>query len=113
MIRGRKLKQLKGRDARVLYRRYEIMRHCWGDKGDDRISKLLKDYAIYRYGGKMLLSKSESDPETGFEARYHPTFNELMDEIDEARESANSKDKVLLNALKKFYLSSDLHEFFT
>ena len=40
---------------------------------------------------------------------FHPTFNELLEEIDRLHQNATeNSDKSLLESLKEFYLTSDI-----
>ncbi len=106
---GRGLKNL---DARILFRRHVLRAYSWGSGNDDAIERDLRSYALRRYGGEVLLSKSISRKlaDTPRAGDYHPTFQMLVDEIWSRRQSAGSaKDTALLDSLERFYKESDIY----
>lgn len=101
------LKNLKTRDVKIVYLRYELNSYQWGTGQDQRMEKMLRDYALHRYGGHLQLNKFPVEDESCSQI-YHPTFAEQMSEIEEGLKNGNRSDTVLLKALKKFYLQSDI-----
>lgn len=109
--RPEKLKSLKSRDPKVVFLRHQMANHVWGTDGDDRIAEMLKQYAIYRYGGRANISKSNTEPykDGVYSNLHHVTFNELVARTDELLATATNADKVLLAALREFYFSSEIY----
>ena len=102
------LQRISGRDARVVYLRHQLCTHQWGSAHDGRMREMLKKYAQHRYGGALKLCKGEPAPDA--EEPFHPTLAALFAEIDQQMESAAGPQKKLLEALKTFYLDSDLYQ---
>ena len=73
----------------------------------DRIESTLKEYAIYRYGGKLKLDKNNFEVEYQdgvYSESFHPTYNELIEMIDIL--SKDSDNKFIMSRLKDFYENS-------
>ena len=73
----------------------------------DKIESTLKDYAIYRYGGKLKLDKYnfEIEYQEGiFSESFHRTYNELIDIIDTL--SQEPENNFIMRRLKDFYQNS-------
>ena len=98
------LKEVESRDARVLYKRFELANYSWGSGDDDRIKKMLGDYANYRYGGKLVLSKFAD----GDRLRVHPTLQAMVIEAETAISTGSKEDRSLLVALIEYYQKSEI-----
>ena len=99
--------ELKDRDAKTVLTRHKMVNYSWGGSDDARMEALLKQYAMYRYAGKAKMNKAPLSELKG--ELIHPTFKEMMREIDDGLKSGNPQQKALLEALKTFYLKSDLY----
>lgn len=96
------LKSMKSKYGSQLYLRY-----LSNEAPIDDVASQIKEYAIYRYGGKMKLSKENFDSkyEPGvYDEDFHPTYNELIEQIDEL--SKNDKHKHSMSQLKRYYETS-------
>jgi hypothetical protein len=107
----RRLKQINRREATALFRRFEMLRHTWGTANDGRIEEMLRQYALYRYGGRAPLSKFTS-PEPGPDGKpkgwFHQTYAEMLGEVAYLTRAGSNDDGQLMAALKAFYESSDI-----
>jgi len=96
-------------DAKKLWVRYQLAN---GDvsPSDARASDLLRQYALYRYGGKAQLIKTVRKPDDP--DNFHPKLSDMMAELVRAREVAaleqNEADIKLLDSLDSFYRASDI-----
>ncbi len=108
---GRKeiLAETKNPDARKLWVRYQLANSDL-DLSDARSAELLRQYALYRYGGKLQLVKNIRDPKDP--DNFHPKLSEMIGELNRLREVATgeggSEDLKLLDSLEKFYRASDI-----
>jgi hypothetical protein len=85
-----------------LYIRHKI------NEQPDKYLEQLKEYAEYRYGGKLKIDKTDTitEPIDGvFNPAFHPTLGELYRDIDNllADKTTDKDDRELLNKLKQFY----------
>lgn len=98
--------KLKLDDAKRIYGRFRLANL---KSESDYVLKNLPDYAEYRYGGGMLISRSDSEDVT--KRVFHPTLKELLKELGEAKKSASSKeDMKIISSLERFYLSSEVYK---
>ena len=104
------VKELANRDVTALYVRNVIANHTWGSPSDESVEKKLREYADYRYGGSMVLSKV-AEPDDGTAPRRHPTLREMLTELNKALIVANDDDRRLLEALLAYTKSSDVVRF--
>ena len=98
------LKRTRSKYASQLY-----LRHVSNDLPIEAAEQQIKDYALYRYGGRLKLSKENFDSkyEDGvYNENFHPTYNELVAQMDELSKNASNRD--LMGALKQYYESSDI-----
>jgi hypothetical protein len=108
---GRKeiLADTKNPDARKLWVRYQLANSDL-DLSDSRSAEVLRQYALYRYGGKLQLVKSIRNPQDP--DNFHPKLSEMMAELNRLREGALGEgvqeDVKLLDSLEKFYRSSEI-----
>ena len=96
------LKANKSKFGSQLYLRYLA-----NEAPIEDVEPQIKEYALYRYGGKMKTNKDNFDSkyEPGvYSEDFHQTYNELVAEID--RLSANEKNSHVMQQLKKYYESS-------
>lgn len=134
---GSLLSGLRSRDARVIYLRYLLANHKWSHgtlaqavehempEADKRMASMLEQYALYRYRGKAQLVKNLKDrggektlrPESAAqnspgrkEELFHPTFKEMLSELDSLSASAAGRDLELLDSLRSCYFASDIYQ---
>ena len=70
----------------------------------DQVESQLKEYALYRYGGKMKLDKENFDAKyepNVYSKSFHPTYNELIAKIDELAQIPDNTH--IMSQLKQFY----------
>ncbi|MEN9845210.1 MAG: hypothetical protein RIS36_357 [Pseudomonadota bacterium] len=96
-------------DAKKLWVRYQLA-NANLSPSDTRSADLLRQYATYRYGGKLQLVKSirnPTDPDN-----FHPKLSDMMAELVRSKESAvqegNEADIKLLQSLERFYRESEI-----
>ncbi len=96
-------------DAKKLWVRYQLA-NADVNLGDARFADLLRQYALYRYGGKLQLVKTIRNPEDP--DNFHPKLSDMMAELVRSKEVAaleqNEADIKLLDSLERFYRSSDI-----
>jgi len=102
-------------DAKRVLGRFRLANYKLNGKQDEKFTKTLKDYALYRYGGKLRFDKGADQEDKILERTvknyFHPTWNKLVAEIDSrSAESTDGKDKNLLQSLKKFYFESEIYK---
>jgi len=90
------------RNSKVVFLRNQLANYEWGHGQDERMQRMLKQYAIYRYAGDCIVDKSNAE-------KKHVTFKDLVSEVDDLQKTAEPADALLLTALKSFYLSSDIY----
>ena len=96
-------------DAKKLWVRYQLA-NAELSLSDPRSADLLRQYATYRYGGKLQLVKTirnPTDPDN-----YHPKLSDMMAELvrskDIAVQEGNEADIKLLDSLERFYRDSEI-----
>lgn len=99
------------KDAKIISLRHDLANYEWGNKSDKQVEDLFRQYALYRYGGKLRMNKFRDVPEPGKEIvdSYHVTLNELMRLCESPENNSNPEDKKLMKSLKDFYLKSDVY----
>lgn len=103
-------------DEAALKLRYRLKNFQPGGKGGSAMKEAMKEYALYRYGGKLLLSLGEPSvlAEEGRRVRYHPNYNDLLAECQtallESHENGNGDDEQILSGLLEFYQQSEISE---
>lgn len=103
----RALQRLDSRDARVIYRRHELRCHDWRREPNARLREMLRQYALYRYGGRLQLRKVLAEDEGAED--FHPSFRQLLAEIEARAAAAGPADKAILTALKRYYHESEIY----
>lgn len=106
------LKQLPARDAKVLFKRFQLNNYRWGGTHDERMQKSLKAYADYRYFGEIKLKKFENEAGSSAEQQT-PNLMQMLEEVVKLQQDADSEDKRLLAALHAYYLSSDIYKLYS
>jgi hypothetical protein len=107
-----KLRAIKNPDADTIFDRHRVAHYQWGSGKDDKVSAMLREYALYRYGGRMHICKSHSEDsfeEGVYSENYHDTFNELLDRTEALLKDSPPEDRTLLESLKTYYLNSDIY----
>ena len=107
----KKLRDLKSSDLSSLYDRHRMTYYPWGGGHDEKVGEMLKEYALYRYGGRMPLTKGDSlEPyEEGVASlHYHETLTERIERVEGYLTGAEGRDRVLLQALLDLYRASDI-----
>lgn len=102
------LKAIGGKYSSQLYLRY-VANFRSLDK--ESVRALFKDYALYRYGGKLKTNKmdDQSEYQEGvFNPSFHITYNELSAQVDSLIKEKTGEDKKLLQSLREFYDNSDI-----
>jgi len=96
-------------DAKKLWVRYQLA-NADLNLSDARSADLLRQYATYRYGGKLQLAKTIRDPRDP--DNYHPKLSDMMAELvrsrDIAAQDGNDADIKLLDSLERFYRGSEI-----
>jgi len=96
------IKLTKSKFASQLYLRY------LSNQADiHSIESQLKDYAIYRYGGKMKIGRNNQESKyhpNVYDEDFHPTYNELLSQIDEL--AKQEKNALVMSKLKQYYQQS-------
>ena len=105
------IQELQSKHASTLYLRHKIA----NNELNESLCNLLKNYALYRYGGKMKTNKldSESVYQPGiYNESFHTTWNEQMQEIEDVLYKAlpEHADTKLAKSLKEYYLNSDIYK---
>lgn len=98
------IKETQSKYASQLY-----LRFLCNTSDMDQVESQLKDYAIYRYGGKMKLDKEKFDTKYQpgvYSESFHPTYNELIAQIDELAKVPENKH--IMSQLKLFYQTSPI-----
>lgn len=106
---GSALQGLGNRDAEVIYSRYKLTNAKPETRRSEKARELLKNYALYRYGGRAKILKFSSTKDAEADG-LHQTFAGLLGELHKLREGAPEPDIELLVALEKFYLNSEIYQ---
>lgn len=96
------IKERQSKYASQLY-----LRFLCNNKDIDVVESQIKNYALYRYGGRLKLDKENFDieyQEGVYSNSFHPTYKELIDEIDKL--SQIQENYKLMTSLKQFYTKS-------
>ena len=93
-------------DSRQLVKRSWLERWLPGDSAEDEFKKSLREYARYRYGGRLLMEKYQKDGSDV--VKYHPTLKDLHVEIEHERTVRGESAELILTNLEKFYRESEI-----
>lgn len=100
------------KDIKHITKRYWL--ENFSTEPSDEFINSLKNYALYRYGGKLLLrneERKEEEESSSKKSLTHPTFKTMLNLVDSKLENANIEDKTLLVSLKEFYLNSEIYQY--
>lgn len=79
---------------------------------DPKTAEKLRQYALYRYGGKLQLARSVSGKREIDGEGFHSSLSEMMQRLLQSREAAvlanNVEDQQLLNSLERYIRDSDI-----
>jgi len=89
------LKEIECKHASKLY-----LRFLCNNQPIEKVQSMIKQYAVYRYGGKIKMDSIE---------KRHKTYSELLSEID--MYSKNPEYLHLMTQLKRFYEESPITQF--
>jgi hypothetical protein len=95
------LKQLKSKYGSQLY-----LRHVCNTAPIEAVEQQIKDYALYRYGGKLKLGKDHLIGKYEGSSEFYPTYNQSLQQIE--RLSENPEHAHIMAQLKKYYLESPI-----
>lgn len=106
---ARAVKALGNEDALAIFRRHGLANYRWGQANDDQVRRALKDYALYRYKGGMILSKTIPEGEEQLPLHRHETAKSMLERTRLMKSAAStSEDQELLQALERHYLQSEI-----
>lgn len=83
------------------------LRHLCNTADVDQVEEQIRQYALYRYGGKLKLDKDNYDVKYvpgQYSDSFHPTYNELLNRIDVLMQSEQNRS--IMQSLKTFYETS-------
>lgn len=92
-------------DIITLARRYWLENCPDCDKQSDEYQNAFRNYALYRYGGKLQL-KNLQEGEEPTENIYHPTLSNLLADIEQRKQKPEKK--AIFDKLQQFYLNSEV-----
>ena len=98
------IKETKSKFASQLY-----LRFLANTADVDQIESQLKEYALYRYGGKLKLDKENFDvqyQEGVYSESFHSTYNELLTQIEHIAKTPENQH--IMKQLKEFYEKSPI-----
>lgn len=99
-------KELLDKHSANLYIRYVI-------NNSKDWEKFIKPYALYRYGGRMKTNRFDcvSKYQEGvYNEDFHPTWNEMVEQLNNMiSESKSDDDTKLLTSLKTYYFQSEIY----
>mgnify|MGYP003340084847 FL=1 len=93
------IKQTKSKYGSQLY-----LRFLANTSPIETVENQIKEYALYRYGGKLKLGKDHLVDQYDNPYEFYPTYMALLKQIDEL--AANPKNAHIMNQLKLFYQKS-------
>lgn len=97
------------KDGKQLYRRFLLENATVEQAKSAEYTKMLKDYAHYRYGGKLQVAKV-IDPDKPKRTDFHPTLKEMFLQLTSIENEGDSTLKALMASLKSFYLESEIYK---
>ncbi len=107
------------KDTKVLWIRHRLANYIvpasWNTGNSKKnpeqlkFENTLKQYAEYRYGGKLQLFKTiDLLEESSRPEAFAPTLQQLLDELRQSYQRGNDEDKEVLASLFEFYRQSDM-----
>jgi hypothetical protein len=98
-------------EAKVLWAR-RMLANPRARIDDPKTAETLRQYALYRYGGKLQLARNISERDEQRDANFHATLSEIMQRLMQSREAAvvtrNTEDQQLLDSLERYIRSCDI-----
>lgn len=98
-------------EAKILWAR-RMLANPRASIGDPKTAETLRQYALYRYGGKMQLVRNVAEREEENESHFHATLSEMVQRLMQSREVAavahNAEDQQLLDSLERYIRSCDI-----
>jgi hypothetical protein len=105
------LDQCTSPEAKILWAR-RLLASPRASVDDPKTAEMLRQYALYRYGGRLQLARSVSERDEESDTNFHSTLSEMMQRLLQSREAAvagrNSADLHLLDALERYIRGSDI-----
>jgi hypothetical protein len=106
-----KVKESKSVDVKTLFDRHRMTYYPWGAGHDEAVREMIRQYALYRYGGKLFMRKGGSphDPQVTADD-FHEHYSVRVARMNEllSSSSTNEHDRELIAALTEFYKASDI-----
>jgi len=104
---GQRERALKnpGDDTWEVFRRHRLANYIRGGSSPSHeatFERSFREYAEYRYGGRMLLSRPDEAP------RFHPTLDEMIGELRGCYRDGTPEDRRLLRSLHEYYRTSEI-----
>ena len=111
------VKNILTQDAKIILLRHKLANYSWGGGQDEIVKEKLRQYAVYRYEGKLKLNKFDDADKA---PAYHPKLKDYLVEMDSLSQDTDAESLALLMSLKNFYLNSEIlnicedlkHDFF-
>jgi hypothetical protein len=98
-------------EAKVLWTR-RLLASPRASINDPKTAEMLRQYALYRYGGELQLARNVSEKDKEIEGAYHPLLSDMVLRLTQSREAAainhNVDDQRLLDSLERYIRESDI-----
>jgi hypothetical protein len=98
-------------EAKILWTR-RLLANPRASISDPKTAEMLRQYALYRYGGKLQLARAISDRDEQDDSTFHPSLADMVHRLMQSREAAvasrNLEDQQLLVSLEAFVRDSDI-----
>jgi len=105
------LEQCRGPEGKVLWAR-RLLASPRASIDDPKTADTLRQYALYRYGGRLQLVRSVGEKEDDGENNFHQSLSEMIQQLMRSREAAaanhNTEDERLLDSLERYIRQSDI-----
>jgi hypothetical protein len=105
------LDQCTAPEAKVLWIR-RLLASSRASISDPKTAEMLRQYALYRYGGELQLVRNLSKKDEESDSDYHPLLSDMVLRLTQSREAAainhNVDDQRLLDSLERYIRESDI-----
>lgn len=105
------LEQCTTPEAKVLWAR-RMLANPRATIDDPKTAETLRQYALYRYGGRLQLTRNISEREDDSHVHFHAPLSEMYQGLMQSREAAvmsrNHEDQRLLDSLEQYIRESDI-----
>jgi hypothetical protein len=105
------LDQCTAPEAKVLWAR-KMLANPRATIDDPKTAETLRQYALYRYGGRLQLKRNISEREDDRDANFHAPLSDMYQRLMQSREAAvmsrNLEDQHLLDSLERYVRDSDI-----